>query len=71
MGLALDELKKTDDVYDIEGFQYIVDKEFMEKAAPIKVDFSRYGFKLTSGMDLGPESGSGCSGCGTSEQGCS
>jgi len=68
LALALDERKNTDDVYDIEGFQYIVDKEFMREAAPIKVDFSQCGFKLTSGIDLG--SGSGCSGCGTSDQGC-
>ncbi len=69
MALALDELKNTDDVYKIGGLQYIVDKEFMQKATPIKVDFSQYGFKLSSGIDLGSESG--CSSCGTSGQGCS
>jgi Fe-S cluster assembly iron-binding protein IscA len=61
--MALDEPKATDDVFDIDGFQYIVDKDFMEKAKPIKVDFSEMGFKLDSGIDFG--SGSGCSGCGT------
>ncbi|VEN73823.1 conserved hypothetical protein [Candidatus Desulfarcum epimagneticum] len=68
--MALDEAKKTDDEYEIEGFKYIVDKEFMKKAAPIKVDFSPYGFKLTSGMDLGAGQ-EGCSGCGSSAGGCS
>ena len=34
--MALDEPKATDDVFDIDGFQYLVDKDFMEKAKPIK-----------------------------------
>jgi hypothetical protein len=34
----------------------------MEKATPIKVDFSEMGFKLDCGIDFG--SASGCSGCG-------
>jgi hypothetical protein len=53
--------KDTDDVFDIDGFKYIVDKEFLIKATPIKVDFSEMGFKLDSGIDFG----AGCSGCGT------
>ena len=60
--MALDEPKATDDVFDIDGVQYIVDKDFMEKATPIKVDFSEMGFKLDCGIDFG--SASGCSGCG-------
>ena len=40
LGMALDEPKETDHVYDIDGFKYIVDKEFMEKVKPIKIDFS-------------------------------
>ena len=59
--MALDEPKTTDDVFDIDGFQYIVDKDFMEKAKPIKVDFSEMGFKLDCAIDFGE----GCSSCGT------
>jgi Fe-S cluster assembly iron-binding protein IscA len=61
--MALDEPKATDDTFDIDGFQYIVDKDFLEKAKPIKVDFSEIGFKLDCGIDFGSESS--CSGCGT------
>lgn len=63
--MALDELKEDDAVYDIDGFQYIVNKEFLEKAKPIKVDFLVHGFKLDSGMSFSPAAG--CSGCGTSD----
>jgi Fe-S cluster assembly iron-binding protein IscA len=59
--MALDEPKATDHVFDIEGFQYIVDKDFMQKAKPIKVDFSEIGFKLDCAIDFG----SGCSACGS------
>ena len=67
MAMALDELKTTDDVFDIEGFTYIVDKEFMVKASPIKVDFLVNGFKVDSAIDLA----SGCSSCGTKGTCCS
>ena len=65
--MALDELKDTDVAYDIDGFKYIVDKEFMEKTKPIKVDFNRFGFKVTSGIDLG----AGCSSCNNTGSCCS
>jgi iron-sulfur cluster assembly protein len=64
--MALDESKDTDRVFEIDGFTYIVDKEFMEKAKPIKIDFSGMGFKLDSGIDFGP----GCSGCGSKTNSC-
>ena len=44
--MALDEPKDSDDVFDIDGFTYIVDKTFMEQAKPVKIDFigaSSYG----------------------------
>ena len=43
LAMALDEPKDTDDVFDIEGFKYIVDKEFMKEAE---------GYPLIEGEDL-------------------
>ncbi len=65
--MALDEARDTDNIYDIDGFQYIVDKNFMEKAKPIKIDFKKVGFQITSCIDLG----CGCSGCGSDSSCCS
>ena len=62
LALVLDEPKDTDDVFDIEGFKYIVDKEFMKEAEPIKVDFSEFGFQF----DCSIEFEEGCSACPTS-----
>jgi iron-sulfur cluster assembly protein len=60
--MALDEPKDTDNVFDIDGFKYLVDKELMREADPIKVDFSGFGFQFDCGLDFDD----GCSACGTS-----
>ena len=62
--MALDEPNELDQEFDVEGFKYLVNKEFLDRVQPIKVDFHMYGFKLDCGVDLG--AGGGCSGCGTS-----
>ena len=59
--MALDEPKDDDSVFDVEGFQYIVNNNLLEKAKPIKVDFLQIGFKIDSGMDF--DAASGCAGC--------
>jgi iron-sulfur cluster assembly protein len=66
MAMALDEPKDTDDVYKVDGFEYIVNKDFMEKAKPIKIDFREVGFKIDSGIDLQ----SACSSCSTTGSCC-
>ncbi|MFC1515155.1 hypothetical protein ACFL7E_00190 [Thermodesulfobacteriota bacterium] len=63
--MALDEQKDNDTVYDIDGFTYLVNQDFLEKAKPIKVDFLVHGFKLDCGLEFGPADG--CSACGTSD----
>lgn len=63
MAMALDEPKETDNVYDVNGFQFIMDKAFDEKAKPVTVDFLGYGFKISSGIDFGPAAS--CSSCGS------
>ncbi len=65
--MALDEPKDTDNVYDVDNFKYVVNKDFIDKAKPIKIDFNNYGFKITSKIDLN----SGCSSCSTTGSCCS
>lgn len=59
--MALDEPVNTDSEFDVNGYKFIVNTEFLEKAKPIKVDFHMYGFKLDCGIDFG----AGCGSCGT------
>jgi hypothetical protein len=63
--MALDELKDNDNVFDVNGFQFVIEKEFYEKAQPVKVDFLGYGFKIDSSIDFGA-SESACGSCSTS-----
>jgi len=63
--MALDELKEDDAVYDIDGFTYIVNKDFLNMAKYIKVDFLVHGFKLDCGLEFRPAAG--CTSCGTSD----
>jgi len=67
LAMALDEPQENDEKFDIDGFQYLINKEFLEKAQPIKVDFLVHGFKLDCGMDFS----AGCSSCGTTGSCCS
>lgn len=60
--MALDEPRDTDNVFNVNGFQFIVDKEFYEKAKPVTVDFMGYGFRITSSINFSPAGGA-CGGC--------
>jgi len=61
--MALDKSRDTDELYEVDGYQYVVDKDFLEKAKPIKVDFEGRGFKLDSSIEIEP----GCAGCGSED----
>jgi Fe-S cluster assembly iron-binding protein IscA len=60
--LALDEPKRTDEVFDRDGVTFLVDKQLYEKNKPITVDYveipGRRGFMIKSALD-------GKNGCGS------
>lgn len=62
LALALDDPQVSDQVFNINGFTYLVEKEFLAAAKPIKIDYSPMGFELSSSLVFEP--GSGCGGCG-------
>ncbi len=61
LAMALDESKDTDEIFEVDGFEYIADKEFLKQATPVKIDFLQTGFKIDSAIDLGPGCGGSCS----------
>ncbi|MBW1644735.1 MAG: hypothetical protein JRJ56_00155 [Deltaproteobacteria bacterium] len=68
--MAIDNEKRANDQnFAIGGMEYLVDKDFLAQAAPIKVDFKGYGFQITSNLRL--DAGSACGGCGSSSACCS
>ena len=50
--MVLDEPKETDSVYDVGGFEFIVNEDLLMKVAPIKVDFAHFGFQLDCSMEF-------------------
>jgi iron-sulfur cluster assembly protein len=67
--MALDEPKSEDEVFDEKGTKFIIDKDLLNQAKPINVDFIETargsGFKLTSGLaaqegGCGSSCGGGC-----------
>ena len=68
--MALDEPTDSDEEFEVDGYKYIVNKEFLERAKPIKVDFHMYGFKLDCGIDFGAEGGCACTSAQKSQCGC-
>ncbi len=65
--MALDESKDNDEKFEIDGYTYVVEKDFLAQAQPIKVDFLEIGFKVTSSIKLE----SACGSCSTTGSCCS
>ncbi|MBN2808201.1 MAG: hypothetical protein JXR80_01770 [Deltaproteobacteria bacterium] len=68
--MVMDQARPTDESYTFGDFTFLVDREFMEKVKPIKVDFKNVGFSITANIDLS-KAGGGCSGCGSTSSCCS
>jgi Fe-S cluster assembly iron-binding protein IscA len=62
LALALDEPKDSDDIFEVEGYSFVVDKELLAEAKPLAVDFACSGFSVDSSLKLeGGGCGGGCS----------
>lgn len=59
LAMALDEKKETDAVFTFDDVEYIMDKDLLEKASPVDIDFAETGFRLESGL----KPAGGCTGC--------
>ncbi|WP_020587201.1 IscA/HesB family protein [Desulfobacter curvatus] len=59
LAMALDEKKETDAVFTFDDVEYIMEKDLLEKASPVFIDFEGAGFRLESGL----KPAGGCSGC--------
>jgi len=61
--MALDASKETDVTFVVGGFDYLVDRDLLERIQPLTIEYSPAGFKVTG--CLTPGSGtSGCAGGG-------
>ncbi len=69
--MVMDQERPNDESYNIGDFTFLVDRDFMEKVKPIKVDFKDVGFSITANIDLSQAGGDGCTGCGSTSSCCS
>ena len=67
MGMALDEPKNEDEIFEEKGTKFIIDKDLLIQAKPINIDFisstNGSGFKLSSGLSVEGEGGCGSCSC--------
>ena len=63
--MALDEPKDDDEIVKNDGITFLVNKDLLEKAKPINVDFvdsaMGSGFSISSALSVGGGCGSSCS----------
>jgi iron-sulfur cluster assembly protein len=53
LALDVDEPQDTDDVFDIEGFQFVINSILFKEVEPIKVDYNaRSGFQFYSSIEF-------------------
>ncbi|MBL0715431.1 MAG: IscA/HesB family protein [Desulfosarcina sp.] len=60
-GVALEEVRKSDQVFEIGEFQYIINKKLLQMVQPIKFDSDGIGFRLSCSGAPQPQ---GCGNCG-------
>lgn len=53
LALDVDEPQETDDVFDIDGFKFVINRILLKEALPIKVDYNpRSGFQFDSSLEF-------------------
>ena len=51
LALDIDEIKDTDTVFEIDGFQFIIDEDLFVETQPISIDYNtRSGFQFDSSL---------------------
>ena len=60
LALDVDEIRDTDTVFEIDGFQFIIDEDLFIEAQPISIDYNtKSGFQFDSSLEFEDE----CSAC--------
>jgi len=58
-----DEIKNTDTVFNVDGYQFIVDEDFLIQAKRLRVDYTKSGFQFGCGIEF-EDVCSFCESCG-------
>ncbi len=63
--MSLDEIKENDEIFEVAGVQYVIEKDLLAQAAPVTVDYTETGFKVDSAMVFEESACGGCSSAGS------
>ena len=69
LALALDEAGDTDSTFETNGYTMVINTELLGLISSATISMTEMGFVVTPEKDL-PNSGGGCSGCGSSSNCC-
>lgn len=61
--MALDEPKESDEIFDANGYKFVVEKGLYKSVAPITVDLVNGYFNVISNMQTGGGECGSCSSC--------
>lgn len=61
--MALDEPKETDDVFEVKGYKFLVEKSLMKTVAPVTVDLENGFFSVQSSLKANKSACGSCSSC--------
>ncbi|WP_432737135.1 iron-sulfur cluster biosynthesis family protein [Maridesulfovibrio sp. FT414] len=67
LALGIDAAKDGDETINLEGYDFVIDKELLEQAKPMEIDLTPMGIEISSSLVFEKsESGCGscCGGCG-------
>ncbi len=67
LALGIDSAKEDDETINLEGYDFVVDKELLEQAKPMQVDLTPMGIEISSSLVFEQAEGgcgSCCGGCG-------
>lgn len=67
LALGIDSAKEGDETINLEGYDFVVDKELLEQAKPMEIDLSPMGIEISSSLVFEQSEGSCgscCGGCG-------
>ena len=60
LAMTLDDSNEKDQKFTVDGFNYIIERDFFDQAQPIKLDFKKNSFRFESSLNL---KGRYCPGC--------
>jgi Fe-S cluster assembly iron-binding protein IscA len=67
LALGIDSAKEGDETINLEGYDFVVDKELLEQAKPMQIDLTPMGIEISSSLVFEEAQGS----CGSCCGGCS